>query len=152
MPTPLHNTAKPYGGPPATTKGEAITDIAEDIVRAERNPAAPTLLRALPTSRLQTVKNDQLMAAVSKLALGAVKFSLESRSRDGNDPSHGERLSVATPIHGGSSGDNFGMTVIEADGLKRVRERLTDLGTVDYEKRCWRRHHRADHQLRGENS
>jgi serine/threonine protein kinase len=108
-------------------------DSAKEIVRAERNPAEPTLVRVLPTSSLQTVKADELMAAVATLQPGDVKFSLEPRTRHGNNPSRLERLSVATPVHSDVSGAYFGMTVIEADVLTRVMEVLTDLGAVDCE-------------------
>jgi serine/threonine protein kinase len=108
-------------------------DSAVDVVRAERNPAEPTLVRILPNSRLQTVKSDELMGAVSTLDPGDVKFSLEPRTRYGDNPSRVERLSVATPVHSDISGDCFGMTVIEADVLKRVMEALNGLGAVDCE-------------------
>jgi serine/threonine protein kinase len=108
-------------------------DAAEDIVRAERNPADPTLIRALPGSRLQTVKDDRLMAVVSKLELGDLKYSLEPRTRYGENSSHVARLCVATPVYSDISGDCFGMTVIEADVLKRVVEVLNSLGAVDCE-------------------
>ena len=64
-------------------------DNAEDVVRIERNPADPTLVRVLPTGRLQTVKADQLMATVSTLEPGDVKFSLEPRTRYGSELSRG---------------------------------------------------------------
>jgi serine/threonine protein kinase len=105
----------------------------EEISRVERNPADPTLVRALAGSRLQTVEADQLMATVSTLQPGDVKFSLEPRTRYGNEPSHAERLSVATPVHNDISGDCFGMTVIEADVMQRVTEVLAGLGAVDCE-------------------
>lgn len=108
-------------------------DDAEDIVRVERNPAEPTLVRVLSNSRLQTVKDEQLMAAVSTLEPGDVKYSLDPRTRYGEDSSHFTRLSVATPVHSDISGDCFGMTVIEADVSKRVMEALTGLGAVDCE-------------------
>jgi hypothetical protein len=73
------------------------------------------------------------MAAVSTLDPGDVKFSLEPRTRYGENPSRDERLSVATPVHSDISGDCVGMAVIEADVLKRVMEVLTGLGEVDCE-------------------
>jgi serine/threonine protein kinase len=109
------------------------SDSAEDIVRAERNPSDPMLVRVLPTSRLQTVKADELMVAVSTLEPGDVKFSLEPRTRYESDPSANGRLCVATTVHSDISGDCFGMTVIEADLLKRVMDVLTGLGAVDCE-------------------
>jgi hypothetical protein len=109
------------------------SDNAEDVVRTERNSADPTLVRVLPTGRLQTVKADQLMATVSILEPGDVKFSLEPRTRYGSDLSRGERLSVATPVYSDVSGDCVGMTVVEADVSERVMEVLTGLGTVDCE-------------------
>jgi hypothetical protein len=82
---------------------------------------------------LQTIKADALIDAVSKLEPGDLKFSLEPRTSSGNGPSRVERLSVATPVYSDVSGDSFGMTVIEADVLKRVMEALTGLGAVDWE-------------------
>jgi hypothetical protein len=82
---------------------------------------------------LQTVKADKLMAVVSKLEPGDLKYSLEPRVRYGDNSSHLARLCVATPVYSDISGDCFGMTVIEADVLKRVVEVLNSLGTVDCE-------------------
>lgn len=108
-------------------------DGAEDIVRAERSPGDPTYVRVLPASRLLSLKADPLIAAVSELNPGDLKYSLEPRARHGEGSSRAERLAVATPIYSDASGDFFGMTVIEADASKRVREVLTELGAVDCE-------------------
>jgi hypothetical protein len=108
-------------------------DSAQDIVRVERNPSDPTLIGVVRASRLQTVKADELMAVVSNLGQGDLKFSLEPRTRYGEDPSRSTRLSVATPVYSDSSGEYFGMIVIEADVSKRVMEVLTGLGGVDCE-------------------
>jgi serine/threonine protein kinase len=106
-------------------------DSAEDIVRVERNPADPSLVRMLPASRLQTIDADQLIKTVATLEPGDVKMSLEPRARHAGDPSSFERLSVATPIFSDISGECFGMTVIEADVSKRVLEVLLGLGAVE---------------------
>lgn len=108
-------------------------DSTEDLVRVERNPADPTLIRVLPSSRLQTITDDELMAVVSTLEPGDLKYSLEPRARYKKDASRAERLCVAAPVHSDVSGDCFGMTVIEADVLQRVTEVLTGLGAVDWE-------------------
>lgn len=106
---------------------------AEDIVRVERNPADPSLVRVLPTSRLQEVENDALMTAVGALEPGDVKLSLDSRTRHTKRSSSFDRLSVATPVYSDVSGECFGMTVIEADISKRIMEVLLGLGAVDCE-------------------
>lgn len=108
-------------------------DSAQDIVRAERSTADPTLVRVLPTSRLQSIEADQLMSVVATQEPGNLNFSLEPRTRYGDDPSRVGRLSVATPVLSDITGDCFGMIVIEANVLKRVTEVLTALGTVDCE-------------------
>ena len=106
---------------------------AADIVRVERNPADPSLIRVLPESRLQSVDADGLMAAVTSLEPGDVRFSLDPRARHANSGANTERLSVATPVYSGVSGECFGMTVIEADISRRIMEVLLGLGTVECE-------------------
>ncbi|MGN6544875.1 MAG: hypothetical protein ACTHK7_07485, partial [Aureliella sp.] len=93
----------------------------------------PTYVRVLPASRLLSVKADPLITAVSELNPGDLKYSLEPRARHDEGSSRAERLAVATPIYSDTSGDFFGMTVIEADASKRVTEVLTELGAVDCE-------------------
>lgn len=104
-----------------------------DIVRVERNPADPSLIRILPASRLQTVEADELMAAVTALEPGDVKLSLEPRARYTNASSRLERLAIAAPVYSDISGECFGMTVIETDVSKRVMEVLLGLGAVECE-------------------
>jgi len=103
----------------------------EDIVRVERNPADPSLVRVLPTSWLHEVETDALMTAVGALEPGDVRLSLESRTRNTKDTSNSGRLSVATPVYNDISGECFGMTAIEADFSKRIMDVLLGLGTVD---------------------
>jgi len=111
-------------------KGEGTAD----IVRVERNPADPSLVRVLPTSRLQDVETDALMIAVGALEPGDVRLSLEARTRHTNRRSaNADRLSVATPVYSDASGECFGTTVIETDVAKRIMEVLLGLGTVDCE-------------------
>jgi len=102
-------------------------------VRVERNTADPSLVRVLPTSRLQEVETDALMRAIETLELGDVRLSLESRTRHSKVSSSLDRLSVATPVYSDVSGECFGMTVIEADVSKRIMEVLLGLGAVDCE-------------------
>ena len=106
---------------------------AEDIVRAERNAADPSLVRVLPTSRLQKVETDALMAAIGALEPGDVRLSLESRTRHAKESSSLDRLSVATPVYSDVSGECIGMTVIETDISNRIMEVLLHLGAVDCE-------------------
>ena len=73
---------------------------ASDIVRVERNPADPSLIRVLPKGRLQVVESDALMAAVAALEPGDVRLSLETRARHATASSDSDRLSVATPVYG----------------------------------------------------
>lgn len=102
-----------------------------DIVRVERNPADPSLVRVLPKGRLQVVEKDELMAVVSALEPGDVKLSLDKRARHAALASPQDRLVVATPVYGDSSGEFFGMTVIETDISKRVYDLLLGLGALD---------------------
>jgi len=110
-------------------KGNGVAD----IVRVERNPADPSLVRVLPASRLQEVEDDQLMAAVASREPGDVKMSLEPRGRHTKGTTTMERLSVATPVFSDISGECFGMAVIEADISKRIMEVLHGLGAVECE-------------------
>lgn len=104
-----------------------------DIVRVERSPADPTLIRVLPVSRRQTLESDELMTAVANLEPGDVKLSLAARSRHANELANTSRFSAATPVYGDLSGECFGMTVIETDLSMRIKEVLLGLGAVDCE-------------------
>lgn len=106
---------------------------AADIVRVERNPSDPTLVRVLPASRLQVVEADQLMGAIADREPGDVKMSLEPRGRHAHLASQIERLAVATPVFSDLSGECFGMAVIEADISNRIKEVLLGLGAVECE-------------------
>ena len=106
---------------------------AEDIVRVERNPADPSLVRVVPESRLRTTKADELMPQVARLEPGDVKLSLAERASHDKGLSTDERLYVATPVYSDTSGECFGMTVIEADISQRILQVLQGVGTVDGE-------------------
>ncbi|QEG37819.1 serine/threonine-protein kinase [Bythopirellula goksoeyrii] len=108
-------------------KGEGVVD----LVRVERSPADPTLIRVLPESRRQMVETDELMNEVSTLDPGDVRLSLAKRGRHTNDATSVERFSAATPVYGDNSGECFGMTVIETDIARRIQEVLRGLGSVD---------------------
>ena len=104
-----------------------------DIVRVERNSGDPTLVRALPKSRLREVESDPLMEAVARLEPGDVKLSIESRTRHVDSLSDISRLSAATPIYSDASGELFGMTLIEADLSKRIMEIFLEQGAIEGE-------------------
>ncbi len=102
-----------------------------DIVRVERNPADPSLVRVLPASRLSEVEADPLMVAVGALEPGDVRLSLDDREQRTNTSSGLHRLTVATPVYSDTSGECFGMTVIETDISKQIADVLLGLGAVD---------------------
>jgi serine/threonine protein kinase len=104
----------------------------EDIVRVERNPADPTLIRIVPKSRLLTSETDELMQKVAALEPGDVKLSLETRSRHG-DTARTQRMSVATPVFSDKTGDCFGMVVVEIDMSRRIENLLRGLRTTENE-------------------
>jgi serine/threonine protein kinase len=108
-------------------------DAAEDIVRVERNPSDPTLIRTLPESRLGSVENDKLMATVAEGEPGDVIMTLEPRTRHAKESSSHQRLSVATPVFGDVSGECFGMVVIESDLSNQILEAMQGLGYVECE-------------------
>ncbi len=110
-------------------QGEGVAD----IVRVERNPADPSLIRELSTSRMQKIDEDGLMKVVAGLETGDVKFSLDPRARNAKRFSDTERLSVATPVYSDITGECFGMTVIETDVSKRIMDVLLALGSVECE-------------------
>lgn len=106
---------------------------AADIVRVERNPADPSLIRVLPEGRLHVMESDALMAKVAALEPGDVKLTLETRERHSTTSLDHDRLSVATPVYGDQSGEFFGMAVIEADISTRIKEVMLGLGSVECE-------------------
>ncbi len=110
-------------------QGEGVAD----VVRVERNPADPSLVRVLPVSRLSEVGADPLMVAVETLEPGDVRLSLESRGRKTNTSASLRRLTVATPVYSDVSGECFGMAVIETDVSKQIADVLLGLGAVDSE-------------------
>jgi serine/threonine protein kinase len=103
----------------------------EDIVRVERNPADPALIRVVPKSRLGKVDTDDLMKQVASFEPGDVKLSLDPRARHQELARLTQRMSVATPVFSDKSGNSFGMTVIETDIGRRVQNVLSGLRTVN---------------------
>lgn len=106
---------------------------AKEIARVARTSTDRAMVRVVPDGRLQTVKDDPLLAAVSLLEPGDLKYSLEPRARYGSDAPVGARISVASPVDSDLTGQAVGMTVIEADVVKRAIEALASLGTIDGE-------------------
>ncbi len=104
-----------------------------DVVRVERNPADPSVVRVLPASRLLTVETDTLMNSVSTLGPGDVRLSLNTRTRHVERPNQKDRLSVAAPIFSDAAGNFFGMIVIELDISKRIRDVLLSQGSFNGE-------------------
>ncbi len=102
-----------------------------EIVRVERNPADPAIVRVLPSSRLHTSETDPLMSAVALREPGDVKMSLDPRPRFTEGADQTERLAVATPVYSDATGQCFGMAVIEADISGRIESVLNGLGGVD---------------------
>ncbi|MGD9633400.1 MAG: serine/threonine-protein kinase [Pirellulales bacterium] len=107
-------------------------DGAADIVRVERNPADPALIRVVPQSRLHKAEADELMSKVASLEPGDVKLSLEPRARH-VELMKTERMSVATPVFSDETGECFGMAVIETDISKRIENVLRGLRTSQSE-------------------
>jgi len=105
-----------------------------DIVRVERSPADPTLVRSVPEIRLLQMDSvDELMTAVSTLRQGDVKMSLDPRARYAN-PLHGRNLLVvATPVFSNTTGEFFGMVAIELNLAERIRHVIEEQGTFDGE-------------------
>ncbi|MBL9161679.1 MAG: protein kinase [Planctomycetaceae bacterium] len=106
---------------------------AKEIARVARASSDRAMVRIVPDGRLQTVKDDPLQAAVSLLEPGDLKYSLEPRARYGSDGPGGARISVASPVDSDDTGKAIGMTVIEADVVKRAIEALANMGTIDGE-------------------
>jgi hypothetical protein len=106
-------------------KGEG----AADIVRVERNPSDPSLIRVVPPSRLHSTEADSLIKKVAALEPGDVKLASEPRSGE----SLGTRRIVATPVFSDTTGDCFGMIAIEADMSKRIENLLRGLRATNSE-------------------
>jgi serine/threonine protein kinase len=105
---------------------------AADLVRVERNPADPSLIRIVPKSRLLKSDTDELMEKVELLEPGDVKLSLETRSRHG-ETARTQRMSVATPVFSDNTGECFGMVVVEIDMSRRIENLLRGLRTTQNE-------------------
>ena len=110
-------------------QGEGATD----MVRVERSPADPKLIRILPLSRHLTSDTSTLMALAANLEPGDVKLTFYSRTHHGKNLADLERFFAITPVFGEASGEFFGMTVIEADISKTILKVLRGLGKVNYE-------------------
>lgn len=111
-------------------KNETVT---EEIVRVERNRADPSFITKLPTGRLHTADTDELMEIVALLEPGDVKMTLEPRPRFASVLDRVQRLAVATPVYSDSTGECFGMALIEADIAGRIEEVMLGLGGVESE-------------------
>ncbi len=106
---------------------------AEDVVRVERNPADPSLVRSLPASRLHIIENDPLMADLVTLEPGDVRLLFARRTPNATGLDQFERLIVATPVFSSMTGEFFGITEIEADVSKGIRDAITGLGPIEFE-------------------
>jgi serine/threonine protein kinase len=106
---------------------------AEEVVRVERSPADPSLVRVVPPSRLRVLESDTFVADVAKLEPGEVKMSFSQRAEDSTEPRLIERLAIATPVYSHRSGECFGMVLVEVDLSKRVTDVITGLGSLSYE-------------------
>jgi len=102
---------------------------AADIVRVERNPSDPSLIRVVPHSRLHSTEADSLMKTVAALEPGDVKLASEPRSGE----SLGTKRIVATPVFSATTGECFGMIAIEADMSKRIENLLRGLRATNSE-------------------
>lgn len=102
---------------------------AADVVRVERNPSDPTLIRVVPQNRLHSMEADSLIKEVSALEPGDVKLASEPRTGE----SLGTKRIVATPVFSDTTGDCFGMIAIEADMSKRLENLLRGLRTTNSE-------------------
>ena len=104
-----------------------------EIVRVERNPADPSFITKLPTGRLYTADTDELMEIVSMREPGDVKMTLDPRPRFAKGSDRVQRLAVATPVYSDSTGECFGMALIETDIAARIEEVMRGLGGVESE-------------------
>ncbi len=103
----------------------------KDIVRVERNPADPTLIRELPESRLKSLESSPLMIAVAALEPGDVEQTLEIRARHVESLDRSDRMYTATPVFSDLTGECTGMTVIETQVTALLEQVLAGLGRVD---------------------
>ena len=102
----------------------------QEIVRVERNPSDPSLVRVLPPSRLHAASEDDLLDVMQLHEPGDVKMTFEPRPRFLDSPNDVARLSVATPVYSDATGEFFGIAVVEADISQEVKEVLLGLGGV----------------------
>ncbi len=103
----------------------------KDIVRVERNPADPTLVRELPESRLKSIENSPLMVEVAALEPGDVKQTLDVRPRHADSLASFDRMCAATPVFDQATSDCFGMIVIETQVSALIEQIILGLGRVD---------------------
>lgn len=117
--------------PPPNPAGNMRTRLAStDVVRVERNASDRSYIRAVPQSRLAATDDDQLLAEVIQQELGDVQFSLEQRPQQAAHSEKTRRLIAAVPVFDESTGDPFGMVMIEADLNAKLVSILESLGDV----------------------
>lgn len=99
-----------------------------DLVRVERNPSDPTLIRTLPTSRLRTRDSDALATEVGYLQPGDVRVSTKEAEETNLNRLDSQQLTVATPVFDEVTGDYFGLTLIETNLALQVMKMISEQG------------------------
>ncbi|MEM9185871.1 MAG: serine/threonine-protein kinase [Planctomycetota bacterium] len=103
---------------------------ARELVRVERNVSDPMLIRTLPASRLRFFEEDPYLQKVLEREPGDTFSSLDPRPWQTEAAKRIKRLTIAVPIYAETTGEPFGMVVIEAHVVSKVQSILNDLGAL----------------------
>ena len=104
-----------------------------DVMRVERNAIDRSYVRTVPRSRKAATDDDTLLADVFAAELGGVVFSMNPRSHQAALSSSSavvRRMIAAVRVFDETTGDPFGMVMIETDMNAMLAESLAGLGEV----------------------
>ncbi|QDU98979.1 serine/threonine-protein kinase [Lignipirellula cremea] len=107
---------------------EALTD----IVRVERAIGDRAYLRRVPVSRLNSFSDPEMIARLRKLDRGDIRLVIRgAHEREDDRVEQGVRLFAVTPAYDDTTGELYGLAVVELDLLSRLVDFLkrTDQAT-----------------------
>lgn len=116
----------------------------QDIVRVERQRGDAAYVQRVPKSRLGAFEDERLQKQTSALSPGDIQLSVRDRSHAADMMRQGVRLVASTPVYDDTTGDLFGVVVVETDFLhrivqflERVEQRTASIYITDFEGDIW---------------
>ena len=105
---------------------------ASPIVRVERHAGEMGFVRPLPASRLEALKDQDLLTQIGELSPGDVLLTTRYQNNSAGTKSVGVKrqavsLFASTPVFDKTTGEIFGLVTLELDLLSRVVQAIEQL-------------------------